>query len=368
MMLERSIEEIAKEAIPKISVLGIGGGGSNIVSWMKREIVGARTLALNSDAQHLTISKADDRILLGYKTTGGLGCGGFPEQGERAAEESALEIENAIADAGLVFITSTLGGGTGTGASPVVARISKEIGALTLGVVTIPFDVEGTRVTRAKEGLTKLVDVCDSVIVIDNNRLRKVAGELPLKEAFGVANKQIANFIKNMSEALSTPGHMNLDFADMKAIMKGGGICAIGFGEGTGDSKVEEAVEEALDSQLLDIGDIREAEGALVHIEGGEDMTLEDMNRAGELVLERVSSTARVTWGAKINPDLEDRLRATVVLSGVESPFLTERETKPHPKKPEKKEPEPTKKVEKKKTTKKSSKKSSKKTEKIKPF
>jgi len=136
MMLERSIEEIAKEAIPKISVLGIGGGGSNIVSWMKREIVGARTLALNSDAQHLTISKADDRILLGYKTTGGLGCGGFPEQGERAAEESALEIENAIADAGLVFITSTLGGGTGTGASPVVARISKEIGALTLGVVT----------------------------------------------------------------------------------------------------------------------------------------------------------------------------------------------------------------------------------------
>jgi cell division protein FtsZ len=369
MMLERSIEEIAKEAIPKISVLGIGGGGSNIVSWMKKEIVGARTLALNSDAQHLTISKADDRILLGYKTTGGLGCGGFPEQGERAAEESALEIENAITDAGLVFITSTLGGGTGTGASPVVARISKEIGALTLGVVTIPFEVEGTRVTRAKEGLTKLVDVCDSVIVIDNNRLRKVAGELPLKEAFGVANKQISNFIKNMSEALSTPGHMNLDFADMKAIMKGGGICAIGFGEGTGDSKVEEAVEEALDSQLLDIGDIRQAEGALVHIEGGEDMTLEDINRAGELVLERVSSTARVTWGAKINPDLEDRLRATIVLSGVESPFLTEKEVKkPHPKKPVEKEPEQTKSANKKKMTKKSSKKSSKKTEKIKPF
>lgn len=327
-MQERSIEEIAKEAIPKITVLGVGGGGSNIVSWMKRGAIGARILALNSDAQHLSISKADEKILLGYKTTGGLGCGGFPEQGAKAAEESAIEIEKAVGDSELVFLTTTLGGGTGTGASPVIAKITRELGSLTLGIVTIPFDVEGTRHEKAKDGLKKLVDICDSVIVIDNNRLRSVAGSLPIKEAFGVANQQIADFIRNISDALSVPGLMNLDFADMKAIMKSGGVCAIGFGEGDGDSKVETAVDKALNSQLLDVGDISKAQGALVHIEGGEDMTLEDVNRAGELVLERVSPTARVTWGAKINSELEDKMRATIVLAGVDSPFLV-REAKP---------------------------------------
>lgn len=323
-MAERSIEEIAKESIPKISVIGVGGGGSNIVSWMKRGITGVRTYAMNSDAQHLSISKADERILLGYNTTGGLGCGGFPEQGLKAAEESALDIEKAIGDANLVFVTTTLGGGTGTGASPVVARISKELGNLTLGVVTIPFEVEGTRLDKAKDGLKDMVEICDSVIVVDNNSLRRMAGNLPLKEAFGVANERISTFIKNMSEALSLPGLMNLDFADMNAIMRQGGICAIGFGEGAGDAKVEEAVERALDSQLLDIGDIREAKGALVYIEGGEDMTLEDVNRAGELVLDRVSPDARVTWGARVTSDLDDRMKATVVLAGVDSPFLSD--------------------------------------------
>jgi len=335
-LLGRSIEEVAKEAIPKISVLGVGGGGCNIVSWIKKGIVGARIVALNSDAQHLSITKADERILLGYKTTGGLGCGGFPEQGLLAAEESAIDIERAIGESDLVFITTTLGGGTGTGAAPIVAKVSRELGALTLGVVTIPFEVEGTRLDRAKEGLKNLVKVSDSVIVIDNNRLRKAAGNLPLKEAFGFANEGIAAFIKNMSEALAVPGLMNLDFADMKAIMKDGGICAIGFGEGYGDTKVEDAVERALDAQLLDIGDIREAQGALVHIEGGEDMTLEDVNRGGELVLERVSPAARVTWGARVNSELEETLRATVVLAGVESPFLKE-EAKPRAEKPTKK-------------------------------
>jgi len=288
MITGKSIEEIAKEAIPKITVLGVGGGGSNIVSWMKRGAIGAKIIALNSDAQHLSISKADDKILLGYKTTGGLGCGGFPEQGAAAAEESAIEIEKAVGDSELVFLTTTLGGGTGTGASPIIARITKELGSLTLGVVTIPFEVEGTRQDRAKEGLAKLVEICDSVIVVDNNKLRRIAGALPIKEAFGVS----------------------------------GGICAIGFGEGEGDNKVETAVDKALNSQLLDVGDIGKARGALVHIEGGEDMTLEDINRAGELVLERVSPTSRVTWGAKINSELEDRIRATIVLAGVDSLFL----------------------------------------------
>lgn len=324
---DKSIEEIARDATPKIAILGIGGGGSNIVTWMDKKVVGARTVVLNSDAQHLTTSQADERVLLGYSLTGGLGCGGYPEQGVKAAEESAVEIENAIGDANLVFVTAALGGGTGTGASPVVARITRETGALTIGVVTIPFKVEGTRLGKAKEGLQKLLDVCDSVVVIDNNRLRKVAGKLPIREAFAVANQRVTDFINNITETLSVPGIMNLDFADIKAIMMGAGICAVGFGEGHGGTKVEDSVSKALDNQLLDVEDISKATGALVHIEGGEDMTLEDINRAGEMVMEKVSKDARVIWGSKVNPDLEGKIRSTVVLAGVDSSFLLQKDS-----------------------------------------
>ncbi len=323
------VEEIAKRAIPQISVFGIGGAGCNIVSWMKNKgVTGARIYALNTDAQHLSITKADERLLIGYKITGGLGCGGFPEQGAKAAEESAKEIEALIDGSGLVFITAGLGGGTGTGASPVVARLAKDAGALTVGVVTIPFQVERARLLKAKEGLKRLVEECDAVIVIDNNRLRKIAGNLPLAEAFAVANELIATFIKNISETISIPSLINLDFADLKAIMMGSGVCSIGFGEGQGETKVEDAVEKALDTPLLDIGDIRKAEGALVHIEGGDDMTLEDVNRAGEIVIERIAPNARVSWGARVNSALQGVMKATVVLAGVESPFLVE-ELKP---------------------------------------
>jgi cell division protein FtsZ len=323
---DKSIEEIARDATPKTAILGIGGGGSNIVTWMDKKVMGARTVVLNSDAQHLTTSQADERVLLGYSLTGGLGCGGYPEQGIKAAEESAVEIENAIGDANLVFVTAALGGGTGTGASPVVARITRETGALTIGVVTIPFKVEGTRLGKAKEGLQRLLDVCDSVVVIDNNRLRKVAGKLPVREAFAVANQRVTDFINNITETLSVPGIMNLDFADIKAIMMGAGICAVGFGEGHGGTKVEDSVSKALDNQLLDVEDISKATGALVHIEGGEDMTLEDINRAGEMVMEKVSKDARVIWGSKVNPELEGKIRSTVVLAGVDSPFLLQKD------------------------------------------
>jgi cell division protein FtsZ len=322
-MMEINIEEVAKEAIPKISILGIGGGGSNIVSWIKKEIKGVRTIALNSDAQHLSEIKADERILLGYRLTGGLGSGGSPEQGALAAEESAIEIERAISGSDLVIVTTTLGGGTGTGATPVVARIAKNLGSLTIGAVTIPFDIEGSRLTQAKDGLKALIDICDSVIIIDNDKLLKVAGGLPLEEAFGVANKRLGAFIKSISEALSVSSIMNLDLADMKAIMKGSGVCAIGFGESSGDKKVEKAVKMALNSELLNVQDLSKAKGALVYVEGGEDMTLEDVKRAGELALKSISKNARVSWGANIDHDLGESLRVTVVLAGVESPFLS---------------------------------------------
>jgi cell division protein FtsZ len=320
-----SIEEIARQTIPKIGVLGIGGAGCNIVSWMKdKEVSGAKIYALNSDAQHLSISKADQRVLLGYRVCGGLGCGGFPEKGTKAAEESMGEMEQMIAGSGLVFITAGLGGGTGTGAAPVAARLAKEMGALTLSVVTTPFQVERARLRKAKDGLRRLVDASDAVIVIDNNRLRKVAGSLPLREAFAVANELIATFIKNISETIAIPSLMNMDFADMKAIMMGGGVCAIGFGEAMGDTKVEDCIDRALNTQLLDIGDINKSEGALVHLEGGDDMTLEDVNEAGELVIDRIASNARVSWGARINSAMQGSMRATIVLAGVDSPFLVD--------------------------------------------
>lgn len=324
---EKSIEEIARDATPKIAILGIGGGGCNMVTWMDKKTVGARTVALNSDAQHLTTAQADERIILGYALTGGLGCGGYPEQGAKAAEESAIEIENAIGDANLVFVAAALGGGTGTGASPVVARIAREMGALTIGVVTIPFKVEGARLGKAKEGLQKLLDVCDSVVVIDNNRLRKLAGKLPVREAFAVANERVTDFINNITDTLNVPGIMNLDFADIKAIMMGAGVCAVGFGEGHGGTKVEDSVNKALDNQLLDVDDVSKATGALVHVEGGEDMTLEDINRAGEMVLEKVSKDASVIWGSKVNSELEGVIRSTVVLASIESPFLQQKDS-----------------------------------------
>jgi cell division protein FtsZ len=320
---EKTIEEIAREAIPQICVIGVGGAGGNIVSWMKEKgVAGARIYALNTDAKHLSITRADRRVLIGYQTCGGLGTGGFTEQGSKAAEESASEIEKIIAGSGLVFITAGLGGGTGTGASPVVANIAKGLGALTLGVVTVPFQVERSRMVKAKEGLTRLVEQCDAVVVIDNSRLRKIAGALPLSEAFAMANELIANFIKNISETISIPSLVNLDFADLKTIMVGAKICAIGIGEGQGDTMVEDAVEKALNTQLLDIGDLKKSEGGLVHLEGGDDMTLEDVNKAGEIVISRVSPTAKVSWGARVNSKLEGTMRATIVLAGVQSPFL----------------------------------------------
>jgi len=323
--VEQNIEEIARESIPQIAAIGVGGAGCNVATWMKgKGVAGARIYAMNTDAQHLSITKADQRTLIGYKVTGGLGCGGFAEQGTKAAEESLEEIEKLLSGVGLVFITAGLGGGTGTGASPVIAKLAKEMGALTISVITTPFSVERSRFVKAQVGLKGLVEVCDATIVIDNNRLRKVAGNLPLSEAFAVANELIATFIKNISEAISMPSLVNLDFADLKAIMMGSGVCAMGVGEGQGDTMVEDSVERALELQLLDIGDLKKVEGALVHMEGGDDMTLEDINRAGEIVVSRISPTAKVSWGARVNSSRQGSMRATVVLAGVESPFLKE--------------------------------------------
>ena len=327
--MEKSIEEIARETMPRICILGLGGAGGNIVTWMtEKEAVGVKTIALDASAQDLVVAKADEKILLGYEVTGGLGCGGRPEVGSEAARNSLTDIVRVLTGSKLVFIAAGLGGGTGTGSAPIVAKAAKELGALTIGVVTLPFAVESVRKEKAKTGLKRLSNESDAVVVIDNNRLRKVAGSRPLKEAFAVANELIASFIKNLSETIAMPSLMNMDFADLRSIMVGGGVCAIGVGEGLGDTKVRDAVEEALSTQLLDITDISEAEGALIHVEGGDDMTLDDINQAAEYVLNQISPGAKASWGARVNNRMTGSVRVTLVLTGV-SRFLVE----PKPKK-----------------------------------
>lgn len=308
---------------PQVAVVGLGGAGCNIVTWLKeRGVAGAKILGVNTDAQHLSITKADKRILMGDKLCKGLGCGGYPEKGADAAKESLDTIIQELRGANLVFIAAGLGGGTGTGAAWVVAEALKESGALSLAVVTLPFSVERARIDKAREGIEHLRECCDTVLAIDNNRLRKVAGNLPLRQAFAVANELIGSFVKNITETITTPSLVNLDFADLKTIMERGGISAIGVGEADGDARIEQAVKHALDAQLLDITDISKASGVLVHVAGGEDMTLEEVTKAGELVTQALPETVKIAWGARVDESMTGHARVMVALTGVECSFI----------------------------------------------
>jgi len=306
----------------KIKVVGVGGAGNNIVDWLyQKGVIGAEVIAVNTDRQHLDARSADLKVLIGKELTKGLGAGGFPEIGEQAAKESVHELKDALKDTDLAFICAGMGGGTGTGASPVIAQIAKEAGAIVIGVVTMPFNIEKARVEKAEIGLQKLRNSCDTVIVIDNNRLVEIAGSLPIQQAFAVANELIATMIKGIVETIAIPSLVNLDFADVKAIMKHGGVSVIGVGESDTENKVEEAVRKALQNPLLDV-DYAGATGALIHITGGPDMTLEEVNQIGELVTQSLDPDAQVIWGARIQEDMAGKLRVMVIISGVKSPYI----------------------------------------------
>jgi cell division protein FtsZ len=322
------IAAIVRASRPQVSVIGVGGAGCNIVSWVKEKkggVSGAKLIAANTDATHLSIVKADRRILLGEHSTRGMGAGGYPQRGEQAARESIEQIRKDTNGSNIVYIATGLGGGTGTGASWVIADALRPGGALQIGVVTLPFAVERFRFNNAKEGLQKLKSYCDTVVVIDNNRLAKVAGDLPLKEALGVANELVGEFVKGITETITTASLINIDFADLRAIMEKRGIAAIGVGEAQGEDRVERAVQTALDAQLLDIKDATRAFGVLVHVTGGEDITLDEVTHAGEMVTRSLPGKARVVWGARIDPSLGGKVRVMVVLTGVESTFATEK-------------------------------------------
>ncbi|MEM3126849.1 MAG: cell division protein FtsZ [Candidatus Woesearchaeota archaeon] len=306
----------------KIKVIGTGGAGNNMVTWLyKKGVKGAEIIACNTDQQHLNVSQSDRKFLIGKELTRGLGCGGFPRKGEEAARESINEIKEVLKEADMVFVCAGMGGGTGTGSAPIVAQAAKDAGAIVIGTVTMPFNIERARIDKAEFGLQQLRNVCDTVVVIDNNRLVQIAGNLPIQQAFAVANELVSTMIKGIVETIAIPSLVNLDFADVKAIMSNGGVAAIGVGSSDTNNRVEEAVKGALSNPLLEIS-YEGATGALIHVSGGPDMTLEEVNRIGEIVTETLDDDANVIWGARVNDNMKGQLTVMTIITGVKSPWI----------------------------------------------
>lgn len=306
----------------KILVIGIGGAGNNCVTRLTdMGILGAKTIAINTDVKHLSISKANKRILIGRELTKGLGAGGYPIIGRKAAEESEKELKKLLEGCDMLYLIAGLGGGTGGGAGPVIAKIAKEIGAIVIGCVTMPFKIEGARIGKAEDSLYQLRQVCDTVIVIENDKLLKIAGDLPLQQAFGVADNLISTMIKGVTETISQPSLVNLDYADVKAVMHSGGVAAVGFGESDTNNRAEDAVTKAMTNPLLEV-DYTGGKGALIHITGGEDLKLEEVNLIGEFVSKQLDPDAQVIWGSRIDPSFAGRIQVITIITGIKSPYI----------------------------------------------
>lgn len=305
-----------------IKVIGCGGAGGNMVNWLyKKGVKGAEIIACNTDLQHLQIIESNRKFLIGRDVTRGLGCGGFPEKGAEAAQESMAKIKDALKGADMVFVCAGMGGGTGTGAAPVVGQVAKDAGAIVIGTCTMPFKIERARIDKAEYGLQQLRKVCDTVIVIDNNRLVSIAGNLPVQQAFAVANELVSTMIKGIVETIAVPSLVNLDYADVKAIMTDGGVAAIGVGASDTNNRVDEAVRGALSNPLLDIT-YEGATGAIIHVHGGPDLTLDEINRVGELVTEAMDEDANVIWGARVSEDMKGKVTVMTIITGVRSPWI----------------------------------------------
>lgn len=310
----------------RISVIGVGGAGTNTVNRLKTMgIESAETIAINTDVNHLKMINADKRVLIGKQMTRGLGAGGFPEVGMKAAESSRDELRKLVDGAELVFITAGMGGGTGTGAAPVVAKIAKEQGAITVGMVTYPFALERARLDKADWGLDQLRDSCDTVVVIDNNRLVSYVPNLPMNQAFAVADTLVARSVKGISDTVTLPSLMNIDFADLRMIMGNAGVAAISIGEGKGANRVEDSIETTLKHPLLDV-DYAGSKGALLLITGGPQLSLGDAVKIGEGITDTFDSHAYVKWGARIDPSLGDKVVVTAIVTGVTSPHILGRQ------------------------------------------
>ena len=318
--IDKELEDLLQKQGARIKVVGCGGGGGNSVSRMKETgIKGCEIIAINTDAQDLLYSNVDTKILIGRELTHGLGAGSNPKIGEQAAKESEHEIKKKLSDVDMVFITCGLGGGTGTGAAPIVAEIAKKQGALTIGVVTLPFTVEGQkRIENAQYGLERMIAVTDTLIVIPNDKLLEIAPELPIHTAFKVADEILTNSVKGITELVTKAGLVNLDFADVKAVMSNGGVSLIGIGESDSKDRAKNAVEKAINNPLLDV-DISDASGVLVNIVGGPDMTLDEYRLIMEVIGNKVAPDAKIISGAQISPDLDKTIKVLLIITGVKS-------------------------------------------------
>ncbi len=316
------IEKLADQLAVSIRIVGCGGGGSNTINRINEAgVQGAQLCAVNTDAKHLLSIHSPKKILIGKRLTKGLGAGALPEVGEQAAKENEEEIRQFIQGSNIVFITAGMGGGTGTGSAQFVAKIGKEAGSLTMGVVTMPFKAEGKiRWENAEAGLDRLRRFCDTTIVIHNDKLLELVPRLPVDAAFKVADEILMQCIKGMTEIITKPGLVNLDYSDLLTIMKGGGVAMIGIGESEEEKdRVEYAVNEALESPLLGEVDLTHARGALVRIVGGPDMTVSEAERAAEIVGAKINPQARIIWGCSVDPALEKQVRVLLVITGIKS-------------------------------------------------
>ena len=306
----------------KIMVVGVGGAGSNTVTRLTElGASGSDIIAMNTDAKHLSITKAHKKLLIGKDTTRGLGAGGYAQVGEKAAVEQRTQIKQLLEGCDLVFITAGMGGGTGTGGAPVVAEIAKSLGAIVVGAVTMPFKMEGTRIQKAEDGLSKLRQVTDTVVVIENQKLLEYAGSMPISQAFALADELISMMIKGITETITVPSLVNLDFADVRTIMKCGGVSAICVGESDSQSRIKDAVLKALNHPLLEV-DYTGALGALIHVVCGPDCTLAEINEAGELISKRLSQDAQVIWGARVLQEYTGKVQVIAIVTGVKSPYI----------------------------------------------
>jgi len=322
-MTDDELRDVLQDLQTDITVVGCGGGGGNTVNRMFEEgIHGAKLVAANTDVQHLVNIEADTKILMGQQKTQGRGAGSLPQVGEEAALESQEEIYDAIEGSDMVFVTAGLGGGTGTGSAPVVAKAARDSGALTISIVTTPFTAEGeVRRTNAEAGLERLRDVSDTVIVVPNDRLLDAVGKMPVRQAFQVSDEVLMRSVKGITELITKPGLVNLDFADVRTVMEKGGVAMIGLGESDSESKAQDSVKSALRSPLLDV-DISGANSALVNVTGGNDMSIEEAEGVVEEIYDRIDPDARIIWGTSIDEDLDGSMRTMIVVTGVDSPQI----------------------------------------------
>ena len=320
--VDAELEQILRGLKTNIKIIGVGGAGTNTTARIFDEgIVGAEVYAANTDAQHLLVLRVPHKILLGRRVTRGLGAGALPQVGEEAAREAEDDLKKVLADTHICFVTCGLGGGTGTGGAPVVARMAKEMGALTISIATVPFRGEGRmRMENAEWGLDRLRDASDTVIVIPNDKLLDLVPRLSINAAFKVADEVLMRSIKGLTEVITRPGLVNLDFNDVKTVMKGAGVAMMGLGESDapGEERIQEAIDQAINSPLLEV-DISEANGVLVDVIGGTDMTIAEAERAAEEIQTRVGQNARIIWGAAVDPALDKTVKVMLVATGVKS-------------------------------------------------